>query len=481
MNAEPTKQFYEAAAPIASGRTDETIDSIKGIARRVGNLSIAIAQVSGDVQDVSEGAEQQRSTFHIIRDRMRAMALRGNDVMSAATQARDGSNAASHQISETTQSIAQMMESVTTLTDQVNEIASHLGRVASSLERVAKVSYHVSGIARQTNLLSLNASIEAARAGVHGRGFMVVAGEVKQLSNQAGLATAEIGDTIEELSSEMQAVISQATQASEVAQMIRAHTGNVGDEVQTLPQTLEKMRQTQEQIVAAARAIDADINETQVDIDQMTQSVDSQAATLAKASQSLLSITDHSEALTGISARLGVETVDSPYITAVKEVAALISGIFAAAVRDRKISEADLFDERYVEIPQSDPKQHMTKFVGFTDQVLPPLQEPVLTLSRAVVFCAAIDRNGFIPTHNLKFSEQQKLGDPAWNAKHCRNRRIFDDRVGLAAGQSQRPFLLQAYRRDMGNGEFRMMKDVSAPITVNGRHWGGLRLAYLID
>lgn len=237
MNAEPTNQFHEAAAPIASGRTDETIDSIKGIARRVGNLSIAIAQVSGDVQDVSEGAEQQRSTFHIIRDRMRAMALRGNDVMIAATQARDGSNAASHQISETTQSIAQMMESVTTLTDQVNEIASHLGRVASSLERVAKVSHHVSGLARQTNLLSLNASIEAARAGVHGRGFMVVAGEVKQLSNQAGLATAEIGDTIEELSSEMQAVISQATQASEVAQMIRAHTGNVGDEVQTLPQT----------------------------------------------------------------------------------------------------------------------------------------------------------------------------------------------------------------------------------------------------
>lgn len=105
----------------------------------------------------------------------------------------------------------------------------------------------------------------------------------------------------------------------------------------------------------------------------------------------------------------------------------------------------------------------------------------MLTLSRAVVFCAAIDRNGFIPTHNLKFSEQQKLGYPAWNAKHCRNRRIFDDRVGLAAGQSQRPFLLQAYRRDNGNGEFRMMKDVSAPITVNGRHWGGLRLAYLID
>jgi methyl-accepting chemotaxis protein len=52
--------------------------------------------------------------------------------------------------------------------------------------------------------------------------------------------------------------------------------------------------------------------------------------------------------------------------------------------------------------------------------------------------------------------------------------------VGLAAGRNQRPFLLQTYRRDMGGGQYRMMKDVSAPITVAGRHWGGLRLAYTV-
>jgi methyl-accepting chemotaxis protein len=98
-----------------------------------------------------------------------------------------------------------------------------------------------------------------------------------------------------------------------------------------------------------------------------------------------------------------------------------------------------------------------------------------------VVFCAAIDRNGYIPTHNLKFSHRQKVGDPVFNAANSRNRRIFDDRVGLAAGQSKRPFLVQAYRRDMGNNEYRMMKDVSAPIIINGRHWGGVRLAYLCD
>ena len=60
----------------------------------------------------------------------------------------------------------------------------------------------------------------------------------------------------------------------------------------------------------------------------------------------------------------------------------------------------------------------------------------------------------------------------------ARNRRIFNDSTGLASGRNQRPFLLQTYRRDMGGGSFVVMKEVAAPITVNGRHWGGLRLAF---
>ena len=142
---------------------------------------------------------------------------------------------------------------------------------------------------------------------------------------------------------------------------------------------------------------------------------------------------------------------------------------------------ADLFDETYVPVPGSEPQQHLTRFARFTDQVLPLVQEPLLGFSERVVFCAATDRNGYIATHNLKFSQPQKPGDPGWNAKYARNRRIFNDRVGLRAGQSERPFLLQAYRRDMGGGEFKMMKDVSAPIRVQGRHWGGLRFAYLAE
>jgi methyl-accepting chemotaxis protein len=136
-----------------------------------------------------------------------------------------------------------------------------------------------------------------------------------------------------------------------------------------------------------------------------------------------------------------------------------------------------LFSESYRPVPGTDPTQVVAPFTDLTDALFPPVQEAALAFDPKVVFCAAVDRNGYLPTHNRKFSQPQGR-DPVWNAAHSRNRRIFADRVGLKAGRNTAPFLLQVYRRDMGGGEFRMMKDLSAPITVKGRHWGGLRLAY---
>ena len=95
-----------------------------------------------------------------------------------------------------------------------------------------------------------------------------------------------------------------------------------------------------------------------------------------------------------------------------------------------------------------------------------------------MVYCIAVDRNGYVPTHNRKYCQPQRPGDVVWNTAHSRYRRIFDDRTGLASARNRRPFLLQTYRRDMGGGRFVLMKEASAPIEVQGRHWGGLRLAY---
>ena len=65
-----------------------------------------------------------------------------------------------------------------------------------------------------------------------------------------------------------------------------------------------------------------------------------------------------------------------------------------------------------------------------------------------------------------------------WNTANSRNRRIFNDVAGLAAGRNQRTYLVQSYARDMGNGKMVMMREIDVPVRVKGRHWGGFRTAY---
>ena len=185
-----------------------------------------------------------------------------------------------------------------------------------------------------------------------------------------------------------------------------------------------------------------------------------------------------SEGLIEAVAECGVETSDTPFIRGAQHAAAQISKLLEDAVRTRSISLQDLFDENYTAVPGSDPAQHLTRFCALADRLFPQVQEKALTLSDKVVYCIAVDRNGYVACHNQTYNQPQRAGDTVWNTAHCRNRRIFNDRTGLASARNQRPFLLQTYRRDMGGGQFVLMKEAAAPITVNGRHWGGLRLAF---
>jgi methyl-accepting chemotaxis protein len=154
-----------------------------------------------------------------------------------------------------------------------------------------------------------------------------------------------------------------------------------------------------------------------------------------------------------------------------------ISRLFEQAVTAGQISQDDLFDNNYESIPGTDPQQHRTRFLDFVERMLPAIQEPLLAGDKRMVFCVAVDRNGYLPVHNKIYSQPQRPGDTIWNTAHCRNRRIFDDRAGLSAGRVVRPYLIQNYPRDMGD-RIVMMQEIDAPIRVFGRHWGGFRTAY---
>ncbi len=166
------------------------------------------------------------------------------------------------------------------------------------------------------------------------------------------------------------------------------------------------------------------------------------------------------------------------FVTRAMEAGTRLNETFETAVATGVISLQDLFDADYVEIAGTNPVQYRTKFLDWADRTLPALQEAFLAKDKRLAFCAAVDRNGYLPVHNKIYSHPQRAGDVAWNTANCRNRRIFNDAAGLAAAQNERAYLIQSYARDMGNGNTIMMREIDVPIRVRGRHWGGFRTAY---
>lgn len=171
---------------------------------------------------------------------------------------------------------------------------------------------------------------------------------------------------------------------------------------------------------------------------------------------------------------------NTEFVTRAMEAGDAVTKIFENAVANGDITLDDLFDEDYVKIEGSDPVQHRTRFLNWADRALPEFQESFLAKDSRLAFSVAIDRNGYLPVHNKVYSHPQRAGDAAWNMANARNRRIFNDAAGLAAGRNIRSYLIQSYARDMGNGKTIMMREIDVPIRVKGRHWGGFRTAYKI-
>jgi hypothetical protein len=138
-----------------------------------------------------------------------------------------------------------------------------------------------------------------------------------------------------------------------------------------------------------------------------------------------------------------------------------------------RLSVPQLFDTFYVPIPDTSPQKFHTQYDRLTDGILQPILDKYLARDSHFVFVVAVDCNGYLPTHDTKYS-QPLTGNPDHDLLWNRTKRIFDDRTGLAAARNTKPFLLQHYSRDTGE----MMHDMSVPIFIDGRHWGAVRIGY---
>lgn len=457
----------------------QTVQKLADIAKSLSSFGIEMVDVAGAIETANSATEGLSEAFAALGQAAEETQVQTSVIRTAVETTSTVAQKSDVAMVQSRDALARASSDISKLIAAVSEINTQLQGLQGALISVGDVSSSIDQIARQTNLLALNATIEAARAGEAGKGFAVVAGEVKQLAAETSEATNQIQATLVELNNEADALI-------DLGQAALTGVSAVQESTAALDSVVEDLSTAIGEIGSASGVVETGI----VDIEQvsrdfvghvttMQETVSSNSSILGDVTTRICKAVDETDRLVGVTADSGVQSDDARYLGLARQAVADIEAAFASAIETGQASVNDLFDETYVPIAGTNPEQMKTRFTDLTDRLLPPIQEPIATSDERIVFCAAVDVRGYLPTHNAKFSKPQS-NDPVWNAGNCRNRRIFDDKVGLRAGQNVQPFLLQSYRRDMGGGNFAIMKDLSVPIYVDGRHWGALRLAYKV-
>ena len=464
------QQDISLSVPNAEQELAALTDKATGLGRET-------VEIGAFLHDLDSECRAQTQTLDAVRRGSVEMTQATDRMLDAVQRMARMADGALENVTRSTSTIAANGEASQSLAQWVRSVHAGGSDVETMLRAVQTANAQIADIASQVTLLAVNAKIEAARAGAAGAGFSIVAAEINALSQKTSAAAQTVTDTVGQLSrwvAELthgaQRTVASAEQVLERSAMADTALGDIEAGMKTLQSDAHGLTEEADRARSVSQALAPQVDGIAGFLTRVAGGID-------EASNRCDSLVDTSEGILQHAVALGGNGADGPMITLVQDLAGQIAQRFEEAIAQNRISGDALFDDKYRPVAGSNPQQVLTAFTRLTDELLPPIQEPVLMQDDRVVFCAAVDRNGYLPTHNRKFSQPQG-DDPVWNAANSRNRRIFDDRVGLKAGRNQKPFLLQVYRRDMGGGNFVMMKDLSAPIRVRGRHWGGLRLAY---
>ncbi len=443
-------------APTAPVNTPETVSASAEQAHALQVVRALVPQVSTIGRDAAQARGAIEDTQGLVNAQVQSMTDLASDLK--------GVQHAQGAIGEAT---AEALQAVARAREVISQVAQEVAGIVEVLHDVSDAAGDISQIALQTRLVAFNASVEAKRAGEAGRGFGVVAEAVKDLAGRVETSSKTIMGTLAQLDQRIE----------NFSRDIRIDPAGVSGQQGAIHRAFGEVEADVSRIndaAATSRSICDNVS-------ALTHQLSGQ---MAEALQFLESAQACSDRFLGVSERLiddlahsGMETEDTPFIRAVQEAATQISDLLEQALASGQVNLQDLFDEHYVAMPNTRPAQHVTRFVALADRLFPAVQERMLGFDRKVVFCIVADRNGYVPTHNQQYCQPQR-GDLAWDTAHSRYRRIFNDRTGLASARNVRPFLLQTYRRDMGGGRFALLKEATAPIRVQGRHWGGLRMAY---
>ena len=239
---------YSNDLAVASGTV---ADNAEAVARRVSDISSAVAEMTASIQEMDQNLLNLATVVEQAVANTQEMSASIVQVAGNADRVRSESNVTDQQVREGRNEVLALSKGMGSISDTVADVVSEMQSLDGASRQIGEILGLIEEIADQTNLLALNAAIEAARAGEHGRGFAVVADEVRKLAENSASSTKQIGTLVADIQRRTSAVLERTARANSLVQSNAESARNVTSMIETISTRVTEVAQLVSEISVA--------------------------------------------------------------------------------------------------------------------------------------------------------------------------------------------------------------------------------------